>query len=145
MDYFGSFKKVVPAPDAPHEPDPGESDDDGDAVNDDNQSTLVQFTTAIYFVEEAEPQWHFSLNHSRAVRNCISNSLYIDYTRILVCALQQKIGVLFLHQCIVKEKFLTIDIMRLGSMKGTVTVRYKTEDGSAKAGLHYESASGKVL
>lgn len=65
MDYFGSFKKVVPAPDAPHEPDPGESDeDDGDAAaKDENQSTLVQFTTAIYFVEEAEPLWHFSLNH----------------------------------------------------------------------------------
>ena len=43
-----------------------------------------------------------------------------------------------------KEKFLTIDLMRLGSMKGTITVNYYTEDGSAKAGLHYESIAGEV-
>lgn len=89
----GSFAKVVPSPDAPHEPDPGKADDD-DAANDD-QNTLVQFTTAIYFVEES-------------------------------------------------EKFLTIDLMRLGSMKGTISVNYYTEDGSAKAGLHYESIAGEV-
>ena len=35
--------------------------------------------------------------------------------------------------------------MRLGSMKGTIKVRYYTEDGSAKAGLHYEAASGQVI
>ena len=29
-------------------------------------------------------------------------------------------------------------------MKGTITVSYYTEDGSAKAGLHYESISGEV-
>lgn len=43
-----------------------------------------------------------------------------------------------------QEKFLTIDLMRLGSMKGTITVNYYTEDGSAKAGLHYESIAGEV-
>lgn len=43
-----------------------------------------------------------------------------------------------------QEKFLTIDLMRLGSMKGTISVNYYTEDGSAKAGLHYESIAGEV-
>ena len=52
----GSFAKVVPSPDAPHEPEPGKADDDD--ANDD-QNTLVQFTTAIYFVEESESQWHW--------------------------------------------------------------------------------------
>ena len=53
----GSFAKVVPtdAPDAPHEvvEKGGE-----DPTSDEDQSTLVQFTTAIYFVEESDT-WHF--------------------------------------------------------------------------------------
>ena len=55
-----TFSKVVPTVeiDAPHEPDPGKAE--GDA-NDDDQTTLVQFTTAIYFVEESETQWHVEI------------------------------------------------------------------------------------
>jgi hypothetical protein len=29
-------------------------------------------------------------------------------------------------------------------MKGTISVNYYTEDGSAKAGLHYESIAGEA-
>ncbi|CAE6921301.1 lolD [Symbiodinium natans] len=57
---------------------------------------IVQFTTAIYYVEEDEGR-------------------------------------------------LTVDIMRLGSMKGAIKVRFATEDGSAKAGLSYEETFGEVL
>eukprot|EP00439_Symbiodinium_sp_Y106_P027438 s439_g3.t1 len=42
------------------------------------------------------------------------------------------------------EEFLTVDIMRLGSLRGTVTVDFYTEDGSAKAGKQYHKASGQV-
>eukprot|EP00437_Effrenium_voratum_P005659 CAMPEP_0181427244 /NCGR_PEP_ID=MMETSP1110-20121109/16071_1 /TAXON_ID=174948 /ORGANISM="Symbiodinium sp., Strain CCMP421" /LENGTH=824 /DNA_ID=CAMNT_0023550449 /DNA_START=48 /DNA_END=2522 /DNA_ORIENTATION=+ len=43
------------------------------------------------------------------------------------------------------EGRLTVDIMRLGSMKGSVKVRYTTEDGSAKAGVSYEETFGEVI
>ncbi|CAE7776225.1 SLC8A1, partial [Symbiodinium necroappetens] len=42
------------------------------------------------------------------------------------------------------EEFLTVDIMRLGSLRGTATVDFYTEDGSAKAGKQYHTASGQV-
>ena len=137
VEMSGSFSKVLPSPDAPHEPDPGKADDD-DAANDD-QNTLVQFTTAIYFVEESETQWHWQFWYPRA-RN--TETFY----RFLICPFQQdyswKNGTPMITDA--QEKFLTIDLMRLGSMKGTITVNYYTEDGSAKAGLHYESIAGEV-
>ena len=55
----GSFAKVVPtadAPDAPHEVEFAKGGED--PTPDEDQSTLVQFTTAIYFVEESDT-WHF--------------------------------------------------------------------------------------
>ncbi|CAE8585907.1 unnamed protein product [Polarella glacialis] len=44
-----------------------------------------------------------------------------------------------------REGEVVIDIMRLGSMRGAVSVRWKTVDGSGKAGSRYSAASGKVL
>ncbi|CAE7530256.1 ABCB10, partial [Symbiodinium natans] len=76
------FVRVVPDP----------SGEDGSP----NTGDLVQFTTAIYFVEE-------------------------------------------------DEDFLEVDIMRLGNLRGTVTVDYYTEDGSAKAGKQYQRAAGQVV
>ncbi|CAE7242184.1 Abcb7 [Symbiodinium necroappetens] len=71
-----------------------------EAVGDDDEApkpgAIVQFTTAIYFVEEEEPD-------------------------------------------------LTIDIMRLGSLKGDISVDWLTEDGSAKAGVRYEAAKGQIV
>lgn len=55
----GSFAKVVPtadAPDAPHEVEFAKGGED--PTPDEDQSTLVQFTTAIYFVEESDT-WQF--------------------------------------------------------------------------------------
>ncbi|CAJ1401466.1 unnamed protein product [Effrenium voratum] len=43
------------------------------------------------------------------------------------------------------EGAFQVDVMRLGSMKGAVKVGYSTEDGSAKAGTHYEEAFGEVI
>lgn len=43
------------------------------------------------------------------------------------------------------EGFLTIDIMRLGSMRNTIQVSYHTEDGSAKAGSQYKATRGDVV
>eukprot|EP00747_Dinoflagellata_sp_TGD_P075084 gnl/TRDRNA2_/TRDRNA2_158591_c0_seq1.p1 gnl/TRDRNA2_/TRDRNA2_158591_c0~~gnl/TRDRNA2_/TRDRNA2_158591_c0_seq1.p1 ORF type:complete len:914 (+),score=138.86 gnl/TRDRNA2_/TRDRNA2_158591_c0_seq1:97-2838(+) len=42
------------------------------------------------------------------------------------------------------EGHVNIDIMRLGSMVGAVTVSYWTEDGSAQAGEKYESSCGEI-
>jgi len=43
------------------------------------------------------------------------------------------------------EHELTVDVMRLGSMKGAVKVRYFTEDGSAKKGISYEETFGELI
>mmetsp|Transcript_72169 Transcript_72169/g.168920 ORF Transcript_72169/g.168920 Transcript_72169/m.168920 type:complete len:800 (+) Transcript_72169:45-2444(+) len=84
-----SFARVVPSP-------PDEDDEDGGDSTTKGPSEIVQFTAAIYFVEES-------------------------------------------------EEFLTVDIMRLGSMKGTIKVKFHTEDGSAKAGKHYTHAEGELV
>eukprot|EP00434_Breviolum_minutum_P000523 symbB.v1.2.000450.t1/scaffold32.1/size405148/23 len=69
-------------------------------VNHEDQETsrtdIVQFSTAIYFVEE-------------------------------------------------DEGILTVDIMRLGTMQGSVKVQYYTEDGSARAGKQYKAQRGEVI
>lgn len=44
-----------------------------------------------------------------------------------------------------REGSLMIDVMRLGSMNGEVAAKWSTEDGSAKAGVRYKAASGKVV
>jgi len=43
------------------------------------------------------------------------------------------------------EGVLTIDVMRMGNMQGTVEVKWETEDGSAMNGHHYEGNSGKLI
>eukprot|EP00930_Biecheleria_cincta_P047101 TRINITY_DN32589_c0_g1_i1.p1 TRINITY_DN32589_c0_g1~~TRINITY_DN32589_c0_g1_i1.p1 ORF type:complete len:827 (-),score=142.55 TRINITY_DN32589_c0_g1_i1:24-2504(-) len=40
---------------------------------------------------------------------------------------------------------LTVDVMRLGSLKGQVKVEYFTEDASAKAGIEYEEIAGELV
>eukprot|EP00928_Gymnodinium_smaydae_P029802 TRINITY_DN22345_c0_g1_i1.p1 TRINITY_DN22345_c0_g1~~TRINITY_DN22345_c0_g1_i1.p1 ORF type:complete len:923 (+),score=178.65 TRINITY_DN22345_c0_g1_i1:62-2770(+) len=42
------------------------------------------------------------------------------------------------------EGFLQIDIMRLGSMNGTCTVHWQTEDATAVAGVRYHAGAGDV-
>lgn len=42
------------------------------------------------------------------------------------------------------EGVLTVDVIRLGRLKGPVSVTYRTEDGSAKAGQRYEAARGTL-
>jgi len=43
-----------------------------------------------------------------------------------------------------EENKLTIDVVRMGNSSETATVRYKTEDGSAKAGLKYMATEGTL-
>ena len=43
------------------------------------------------------------------------------------------------------ETPMAIDIMRLGSLKGSCTVKYQTVDASALAGREYESSSGQLI
>lgn len=43
-----------------------------------------------------------------------------------------------------KEDVCSIEVMRLGSLQGEVSVRFATEDVSAKAGERYQATSGKV-
>ena len=50
----GSFAKVVPTADAPDAPHEVVEKGGEDPTPDEDQSTLVQFTTAIYFVEESD-------------------------------------------------------------------------------------------
>eukprot|EP00930_Biecheleria_cincta_P072846 TRINITY_DN6018_c0_g2_i1.p1 TRINITY_DN6018_c0_g2~~TRINITY_DN6018_c0_g2_i1.p1 ORF type:complete len:930 (-),score=128.93 TRINITY_DN6018_c0_g2_i1:71-2725(-) len=40
---------------------------------------------------------------------------------------------------------LTVNVMRLGSLKGRIRVEYFTEDASAKAGVEYEEISGELV
>mmetsp|Transcript_99142 Transcript_99142/g.280778 ORF Transcript_99142/g.280778 Transcript_99142/m.280778 type:complete len:871 (+) Transcript_99142:61-2673(+) len=42
------------------------------------------------------------------------------------------------------EQRLQVDVARLGRMRGSCSVRYHTEDGSAKAGIRYRACSGEV-
>jgi len=42
------------------------------------------------------------------------------------------------------DSTIQMEIMRLGSLDGPVSVHYRTEDGSARAGEHYCSTSGQV-
>ncbi|CAE7412923.1 ABCB10 [Symbiodinium pilosum] len=43
------------------------------------------------------------------------------------------------------EGQLTIDVMRMGSMKGVVKVWYRTVDASGEAGVNYEKAFGELI
>merc|ERR1712216_177845 len=43
-----------------------------------------------------------------------------------------------------KDEILLIDIMRLGDLKGSCSVRYYSKDASAKAGRRYKACSGNV-
>lgn len=43
-----------------------------------------------------------------------------------------------------EEKYLEIDVMRLGSFQGPCSCKWKTQDGSAKAGVKYEETSGEI-
>jgi len=43
------------------------------------------------------------------------------------------------------EGYLKVEIIRLGTIKGVVAVRYSTEDGSGKASTHYEHAEDHVV
>jgi len=43
------------------------------------------------------------------------------------------------------EGTLQVDVMRLGSMKGALTVKYSTEDGSARAGREYVAQAGELV
>jgi len=43
-----------------------------------------------------------------------------------------------------KEDVCSVEVMRLGDLKGEVSVRFSTEDVSAKAGERYTATSGKV-
>jgi len=43
-----------------------------------------------------------------------------------------------------EEGSMSLDVIRMGTMKGTITVDYHTEDGSAQAGGRYESVSGTL-
>eukprot|EP00929_Paragymnodinium_shiwhaense_P011267 TRINITY_DN11679_c0_g1_i2.p1 TRINITY_DN11679_c0_g1~~TRINITY_DN11679_c0_g1_i2.p1 ORF type:complete len:865 (+),score=85.20 TRINITY_DN11679_c0_g1_i2:91-2685(+) len=43
-----------------------------------------------------------------------------------------------------QDKFLQIEVMRLGSIKGQVSVRYYTEDVCAKAGSEYEGSAAEL-
>ena len=103
----GEYTRVVPAPEPERRPvdPPKESgvqevpvpiDDEDEDDDDCSSKDILQFTTAIYFVEESEPH-------------------------------------------------LTIDVMRLGAMTDTVKVRYRTEDGSAKAGRSYKHTEGELV
>eukprot|EP00931_Biecheleriopsis_adriatica_P051601 TRINITY_DN2994_c0_g2_i1.p1 TRINITY_DN2994_c0_g2~~TRINITY_DN2994_c0_g2_i1.p1 ORF type:complete len:839 (+),score=157.62 TRINITY_DN2994_c0_g2_i1:75-2591(+) len=42
------------------------------------------------------------------------------------------------------DKIVSIGVQRVGGSKGKVSCTYRTEDGSAKAGLDYDSAEGKL-
>jgi len=44
-----------------------------------------------------------------------------------------------------EEGSMSLDVIRMGTMKGTIKVDYHTEDGSAKAGQRYESVSGTLV
>jgi len=43
------------------------------------------------------------------------------------------------------EGLMTVDIIRLGSMKGKVAVNYSCKDGSAKESLNYTGMSGQLV
>ena len=43
------------------------------------------------------------------------------------------------------EPHLTVDVMRLGAMRGIIKVQYYTEDGSAKAARNYKHQSGELV
>jgi len=44
-----------------------------------------------------------------------------------------------------EEEVMTLDVVRLGKLQGTLKVDYRTEDASAKAGSRYEAASGQLV
>jgi len=43
------------------------------------------------------------------------------------------------------EGHLILEVIRLGSMKGKIKVKYRTEDASAKSGRRYKGAAGQVV
>jgi len=43
-----------------------------------------------------------------------------------------------------EEGTMKLDVIRMGRMQGTISVDYNTEDGSAVAGMRYESVSGTL-
>lgn len=44
-----------------------------------------------------------------------------------------------------EEGSLTVDVIRMGTMKGTISVDYRTEDASGKAGRRYERIEGTLV
>ncbi|CAK0834514.1 unnamed protein product [Prorocentrum cordatum] len=55
--------------------------------------------------------------------------------------LQFDAGVYFVEE---EEGAMTLDVMRLGTMRGKCSVKYKTVDGSAIAGQRYEAVQGEL-
>jgi hypothetical protein len=55
--------------------------------------------------------------------------------------LQFDAGVYFVEE---EEGSMTMDVMRLGTMNGDCSVKYKTMDGSAVAGIRYEHVEGEL-
>ncbi|CAK9021666.1 unnamed protein product [Durusdinium trenchii] len=69
---------------------------------------------------------------SRSLRRATTNADIVQFTT----------SIYYVEE---NEGSLVVDVMRLGSMKGTVKVRYHTEDGSAKAGISYEETFGELM
>ena len=49
------------------------------------------------------------------------------------------------YYCKEDEGRMTVDVLRIGDCSGQASVAYRTVDGSATAGIHYEAAAGVVL